>query len=116
MIITLPKADLKEIALWLLRRRKRFCIQGHSMLPLLSPGDIILTKAIKRDHLKKGELVIFSHPFKKNTKMIKQVIDFQGNRIKVQGINQSDSLDSQSFGLINPNLMTGKASSILKSN
>lgn len=110
----MPNANLKEKILWLLRQRKRFRVEGHSMQPILNPGDLILIKGIKKDHLKKGEWVVFRHPFKKKTKMIKQIIDFQGSRVKVQGINQGDSLDSRSFGLLNRNLMIGKASSILK--
>ena len=41
-----PHAGSKEILLWLLRRRRRFRIEGHSMEPVLREGDEVLVKSL----------------------------------------------------------------------
>jgi nickel-type superoxide dismutase maturation protease len=113
--MTMPpikNADFKEMLFWLCGRRKRFKVEGHSMLPLFNPGDQVLTKKYKTYAIE--DVVICRHPFDKNKKLLKKIIQIdKTGRLKVQGINTSDSLDSRQLGLIQSKLVIGKVISIL---
>jgi len=83
------------------------------MLPLLKPDDEVLVRPTKnRSHLHEGDIVVSLHPFNQKTKLIKQIKKIQSDgRILLKGLNQSDSADSRSFGIINPHLIIGKVTS-----
>lgn len=105
-------ADFKEIVMWLMRKRQRFEITGHSMQPVLCPKDQVL---IKKDSVKEGNIIVFHHPFDKTKKMVKMVDKIRDDgRLVVKGVNRTDSLDSKSYGFIQPNLVVGTVTSILK--
>lgn len=112
----LEKAGFSEYLLWFLGLRKRFKVEGPSMLPLLKPGSTILMKPVKsKKVLKEKMIVIAKHPFNPEKKLIKQIAEIRKDgRLSVIGLNPSNSLDSRSFGVIQPNLVLGVVYSVLK--
>ncbi|MBI4135255.1 S26 family signal peptidase [Candidatus Uhrbacteria bacterium] len=76
----LMRAGFKEIILWLLRRRRRFCVTGHSMEPLLKSGEEVFVKMVEtkraksydRRILRAGDLVVAKHPQQPGFLLIKQ--------------------------------------------
>ena len=106
--------NYKELLLWLLRLRQRFCVTGNSMFPVLKAGEEVLvdTKAYHRCLPEMGDLVIAWHPQKENLRIIKRVlkVDEKGNCF-LMGENSLESSDSRSFGLISSQQIIGKVTS-----
>jgi phage repressor protein C with HTH and peptisase S24 domain len=71
-------------------------VVGDSMLPVLSPGSLIVATGFYA-HLKKGDIVIFRHH---GIDKIKRIEDIRGQEFYVLGDNASDSSDSRTFGWI----------------
>lgn len=114
-MISIPDTNFREIFLWVLQLRKKYRVEGHSMMPLLKPGDQIMVKKVKKDELSVNDIVIFKHPFDKKKKLVKQIDKiYDKNRLVVSGINKEDSLDSRSLGIINKKLIIGRLSSLFK--
>ncbi|NBD18552.1 MAG: nickel-type superoxide dismutase maturation protease [Cyanobacteria bacterium] len=107
----LADITLKEFLLWLLRKRKRFRVVGHSMLPLLKPGEeVLIDPAIQEtQHLQIGDLVVAQHPTQGNLQVIKRVsfISATGNYFLV-GDNPQESTDSRSFGSVSLEQIVGR--------
>ena len=106
--------DNKELLLWLLRLRQRFCVTGFSMFPILKPGDEVLvdTKAYHHCAPEIGDMVVAEHPHRQELKIIKWVafVDEKGDCFLV-GENKEESTDSRSFGLVNRKRIIGKVKS-----
>ena len=106
--------DNKELLLWLLRLRQRFCVTGFSMFPILKPGDEVLvdTKAYHHFAPEIGDMVVAEHPHRQELKIIKWVafVDEKGDCFLV-GENKEESTDSRSFGLVNRKRIIGKVKS-----
>ncbi|MGK7918651.1 MAG: nickel-type superoxide dismutase maturation protease [Trichodesmium sp.] len=104
----------KELLLWLLRLRQRFCVTGFSMFPLLKPGDEVLvdTKAYRHCLPEIGDLVVAEHPHHLELKIIKRVafVDQHGDCFLV-GENREESSDSRSFGFVNLQQIIGRVTS-----
>ena len=106
------KTDFKELLLWLLGRRSRFHVEGHSMLPLMKPGDEILMKPTKS--LSIGDIVVVQHPKDSQKRLVKKVdAILESGKVVIKGINPSDSADSRSFGPIESSKIIGKVTSVL---
>jgi nickel-type superoxide dismutase maturation protease len=104
---SISKAGVKEILLWLLKRRIRFEIRGASMDPLLMPTDEVLIAP--RAQVEEGDVVVLRHPYRKDVTLVKGIksIDDAG-LMRVQGLNADESTDSRSFGAVSKSLIIGK--------
>ncbi|MBF2036377.1 MAG: nickel-type superoxide dismutase maturation protease [Leptolyngbyaceae cyanobacterium T60_A2020_046] len=107
----LPSSQVQDVVLWLLRRRRRFRVRGNSMLPALKPGDEVLIDpaAYRQRSPQPGELVIAQHPHQPHLRMIKRVhwVAPDG-ACDLRGDNPSESSDSRTFGLVDPQLILGR--------
>ncbi len=85
------------------------------MLPTLKEGDMVFFKKYKKNTslLKAGQIVIIYHPLK-NIRLIKRVKIVSKNSIEVLGDNIEYSDDSNKFGLINNEKVTGIVTSKIK--
>ncbi len=110
----IPTSSNKELVLWLLRLRQRFCVTGASMYPLLKAGEEVLvdTRAYRHCLPKIGDLVIARHPHNHNLRIIKRVafVDDNGDCFLL-GENKKESSDSRSFGSVNFQKIIGKVTS-----
>ena len=88
-------------------RRKTAIVSGISMEPILESGDIVFYKdVIDRSSISIGDIIIFNHPTK-NIKLIKKISSIKGQGLEVSGENTHFSDDSNDFGLINKDSITG---------
>ncbi len=112
----LKSAGLVEHLLWLLRRRRRFCVVGASMLPTLRAGDEVLVNpyAYRIKLPQVGDIVIVRHPFNNDVqKMVKRVVRAENGRFFLAGDNRTESSDSRSFGLLPTTALLGQVTSRL---
>ncbi len=87
------------------------------MLPTLCGGDLIIYRPIKRAEyklLKKGCLIVASHPFNKRTLLIKRLYNKSSISIEIRGDNQTKSSDSRKFGRISKDNLKGIVEVIIK--
>ena len=84
--------QLKRPKLPLLVRR----VTGYSMMPVLPPGTVIYgVKWLRRNRLKPGDVVVFSHD---NREKIKRIARIDGRKMYVLGDYSAGSSDSRDFG------------------
>ena len=80
---TLPSLALKDFFLWIIGRRRRFQVNGSSMLPILKSGDVVLVNshAYKLPDITPipGELVIVRHPTQSELLMVKRIVSIVSN-------------------------------------
>ncbi|MDB9527795.1 nickel-type superoxide dismutase maturation protease [Oscillatoria sp. CS-180] len=111
MSVPLPHATYREIALWFLRRYRRFRVTGPSMLPCLTPGQEVLINPVAyvNSTPQRGDIVIANHPHRQNLRIIKRVdfVDSDGE-CYLKGDNPNASSDSRQFGLVSKNQLQGK--------
>ena len=97
----------KQILFWLLRRRKRYQIQGSSMLPCLVHGETVLINP-KYRKLKEKDIIVFHHPLQ-NMNAVKRIYKIHTDgRLEVLGDHPPESTDSRHFGFVEPNSVIGK--------
>lgn len=82
-----------------------FTIKGYSMYPSYTPGETIVFNKISKNKanlLNENDLVVFNHPFKKNTKLFKRIKSISKDLVFVSGDNPdpNSSFDSHNFGPI----------------
>lgn len=109
--LILRDSTLLDIILWLLRRRQRFCVVGHSMQPLLQPGEWVLVNraAYRRSRPKVGQLVALKHPLKPHLTLVKCLVAIDTrNYYVVEGLNPAASTDSRHFGPIPLQALVGE--------
>ena len=70
-------------------------VSGNSMLPVLSPGHIVLASSLFRPKL--GRLVIVRHDGREKIKRLSKI---DGTRMYILGDNPGESTDSRQFGWI----------------
>jgi len=100
-----------ELLLWALRRRRRFRVNGDSMLPHLRPGDEVLVdpRAYRRTSPHVGDVVIARHPFRRDVRLIKRVVRvLDGDRYDLRGDNPAASTDSRAFGALPRRYLLGR--------
>ncbi len=103
-----------DVILWLLRWRRRFRVEGVSMLPLLQPEDEVLVnlKAYKNSPPSLQDIIVVRHPYKPNFYMIKRIVSInEKGEYFIQGDNLYNSTDSRHFGCIKKNLILGRVTS-----
>jgi nickel-type superoxide dismutase maturation protease len=109
----LPKVSWLDIFLLLVGRRKRFGVEGNSMLPTLKNGDAVLINPQAK--LKQGDIVLANHPYKKNVKILKRIKEFTKNGdLFLIGDNADKSTDSRTFGAVPLKCVLGKVACRLK--
>lgn len=113
----IPLLTMLEMGLWLLRRRKRFRVEGLSMLPTLKPEEEVLVNMhAYGDRLPTlGDIVVVKHPQQPDLSMIKRVVPFPNiasgsadSGYWVEGDNAEASTDSRSFGPVPLRCIVGR--------
>ena len=110
----LPDISYPEFLLWILRRRKRFRVTGHSMQPLLQPGEEILINphAYQKSPPQVNDIVVVIHPHQSNLELVKRIVEIRKDQTYfLQGDNLSHSTDSRNFGTVAFHLIQGKVTS-----
>ena len=109
----LRKANFIDVALTLFDYRKRYRVEGDSMLPLLKHGDQVLVD--ERADVEIKDIIIARHPYKKGVEMVKRIkgIDENGRYFLV-GDNLEESTDSRTFGAVSVKYIIGKVISSTK--
>ena len=80
-----------------------FDAKGNSMSPTYKDGDSISLSKFEGNKIKVNDIVVCSHPFKTNLKILKRVTKIKdGTKLFLEGdnINVSSSEDSHNFGYI----------------
>jgi nickel-type superoxide dismutase maturation protease len=79
-------------------------VVGNSMLPVLTPGTVILawTRPIR---LRPGDIVVLRHD---GIEKIKRVRAVDGRRVYVLGDNAAASTDSRAFGWLDRSIVRGR--------
>ena len=110
--MSISDSSLKELLLWLLRRRQRFRVTGTSMVPLLKPGDEVLIdlNAYAQHPPYVNDVVVAQHPYR-DIKLIKRVIALEDGRCFLKGDNALESTDSRTFGAVKPEQILGRVTS-----
>ncbi|TVQ10496.1 MAG: nickel-type superoxide dismutase maturation protease [Leptolyngbya sp. DLM2.Bin27] len=99
-----------DVALWLLRQRRRLRVAGRSMLPLLEPGtEVLINPRAYRHHLPQpGDLVVACHPHQPGLQLIKWVVYVAPEGCFLKGLNPAASTDSREFGLVSCTEILGR--------
>lgn len=94
-----------EVGAWLLRRRRRFRVQGRSMLPTLHPGDHVLISA--GGAVVAGDLVVAAHPFQPVEVVKRVALVRDDGLITLRSDNPAEGSDSKQFGSVKPSAILG---------
>ena len=106
----IAKAGWTELFQWLVRRRLRFRVSGHSMSPLLNPGDEVLVDPNAPYDV--GDVLVSRHPFKRDVNLVKLLVGFDDRgRARLEGLNDQQSTDSRSLGAFSRRLIWGRVTS-----
>lgn len=92
-----------DFTLWVLRRRRRFCVENVSMLPTLEPGDEVLVDlgAYRRSRPRAGDIVVAMPQARPGLRAIKRVGEvLPDGRVVLLGDNPDRSTDSRAFGAV----------------
>ncbi|WP_072621178.1 nickel-type superoxide dismutase maturation protease [Spirulina major] len=112
--MALPDCSGWEFSLWLLRRRRRWRVEGRSMLPLLEPGDEVLVnpRAYQQRSPQVGDIAIVQHPHRPALQMVKRVGEIlptpTGAEFWIYGDNPGESTDSRQFGPVARSHLLGR--------
>jgi signal peptidase I len=78
---------------------RRFEVVEQSMEPTLREGDYLI--AVAEEHPVAGDLVVFEHPWRPGFRLVKRVVDVDGERMEVTSDNAAVTMaDSRSFGVV----------------
>ena len=103
----LPKANWIDIFLLTIGKRKRFRVNGDSMLPCLKNGDEVLVKHVIKPQV--SDVILARHPYKKSVTILKRISEItKDGKYFVIGDNPNDSTDSRTFGTIPLDDILGK--------
>ena len=107
MVNELREANWKDRLLYFLGRRLAFLIDGESMWPTLTEGNVVLVERIRT--AREGEIVLAKHPYKSNVKLVKRVAEIlPDGALILRGDNPIESSDSRSFGSISQGDVIGR--------
>ena len=111
----LKRAGLRSLFLLITGRRKHCFVVGHSMLPTLSQGDIVIYRPINSKEFapKEGCIVVVKDPQEPKHLIIKRVHKENPLGLDLRGDNETNSIDSRKFGLVNINYLCGIAEEII---
>jgi len=91
---------------WLLGRRRRFRVDGRSMLPTLAPGDHVFVDP--RARYARGDVIVAQHPFKSDVVLVKRVGDIgDDGRVELLSDNPAEGSDSRTLGRVAPGQVFG---------
>ncbi len=119
---TLPRSGWREMALWLLRRRRLFRVTGESMMPTLCAGAVVLLDpyAYRKGVVpQEDEIVVARHPRQAELWIIKRVAaviesDTAAIRLVLSSDNRAAGADSRAFGAVAGDLVLGRVTSLLR--
>ncbi|MEO0947503.1 MAG: nickel-type superoxide dismutase maturation protease [Cyanobacteria bacterium J06641_5] len=100
-----------DFALWVLRRRRRFCVENVSMLPTLEPGEEVLVDlgAYRQSLPRVGDIVVATPQVRPGLRAIKRVGEvLPDGQIFLLGDNPAESTDSRVFGAVAPKEILGR--------
>ena len=97
--------SVRELLLWLFRKRKRVRVDGNSMSPTLQDGDHVLIRSQAR--AEPNDIVLCRHPYKKTVQVIKRVESADECGAFLLGDAPQESTDSRSFGVVPWNKLVG---------
>lgn len=110
----IPPAGLKELLLWALGRRRRVCVDGTSMQPLLNSAAELLYAPYTRRTPIPGDIVVARHPFRTDVLLIKIITSLTASgECLLHGLNLAESTDSRMFGAVPRQLILGRITSRL---
>ncbi|MFT7669463.1 MAG: nickel-type superoxide dismutase maturation protease [Planctomycetota bacterium] len=103
------RANSKDFILWLFGRRRRFRVEGRSMLPTLQPADHLLVnpRAYRGQAPSAGDIVIALHPLEER-ELVKRIERVENGRVWLLSDNPLEGMDSRSFGPINLDSVRGQ--------
>ena len=121
MIGEVPRSGWREMALWLLRRRRLLRVTGHSMAPTLAAGEVVMLDpyAYHRRNPQEDEIVVARHPRQTELRIVKRVTaviesDTEGVRLVLASDNAAAGADSRVFGPVTVDLVLGQVISRLR--
>ena len=108
------KPDLFTLFTLIIGYRQHLRVVGTSMEKTLKEGDLVTYKKLnpKNIDLEIGDIVIATHPKRKNKLLIKRIHGIYQNKFDLRGDNSFSSTDSRDFGLIELDLINGKVDKI----
>ena len=119
-----PRSGWREMALWLIRRRRLFRVTGYSMTPTLTAGAVVMLdpQAYRKQMPQEQEIVVARHPRQYELQIVKRVAaviegpNESGNPralLILASDNASAGSDSRTFGPVELALVMGKVVSRL---
>ena len=117
----LPTSGWRELALWLLCRRRLFRVSGDSMTPTLPDGAVVMIDP-RAYHLRaprEYELVVADHPRQADLRIVKRVAAVIENqhgdvRLLLSSDNAAAGADSRAFGSVATEGVLGRVTSRLR--
>lgn len=103
-----PEATLRELLLWVVRRRSRFVVTGASMSPTLCAGEMVLVD--RRSSVSERSIVVARHPTEDGLRMVKRVAfldDTGAAYLSSDNAEALDAADSRRFGMVPAALIEG---------
>jgi nickel-type superoxide dismutase maturation protease len=102
----LRKTGWIELFLLGVRRRRRYRVEGISMMPLLKPEDEVLIASSASIPLNAGDIVVARHPHRTDLVIVKKI------EAITSGGQFEESTDSRDFGAIDRADVIGKVTSV----
>lgn len=111
----LERANLLSIFLVITGLRRHCRVVGDSMMPTISHGDLVIYRPIKNKQfiVKEGCIVVISHPLDPKNLMVKRVHQCNKWAIDLRGDNETSSIDSRQFGVVNHQHLRGIVEQII---
>ena len=105
--------SLKDLFLWMIRKRRRFLVDGSSMLPTLRPGESLMVKDgyYKHKQPQIGDIVLLRHPNQDELFIVKRILKIEKEGVFLIGDNHRESTDSRHFGLVSVENLIAKVTS-----
>ncbi len=121
----LPRSGWREMALWLIRRRRLFRVSGDSMTPTLMSGAVVMLdpRAYRSRIPQEDEIVVTRHPRRAELQIVKRVAavieictesSAPGTGLILASDNAAAGADSRAFGPVALDLVLGKVVSCLR--
>ena len=116
----LRRSGWREIAKWLVGRRRLYRVTGGSMTPTLPAGAVLMLRAFKTggELPREGEIVVARHPRQPAQRIVKRVAavyesDTGEKRLLLASDNRPAGVDSRDFGPVSAGHLLGRVTSRL---
>ena len=116
-----PRSGWREMALWLMRRRRLLRVTGDSMAPTLAAGEVVMLdpNAYLGRNPREDEIVVARHPRQAELRIVKRVAaviesETEGVRLVLASDNEAAGADSRVFGPVAMYLVLGQVVSRLR--